>query len=394
MRLLIVQYLGDYRQVFKQLSSGKEETYHAQKYSVEAVAEIGNKIEEVATLCCLTPEPYNEKLENGVRVIGTGFKDKIDRKKLLQLVKEYQPTHLILRTPNIDILHWAIQKKLKTLAVLADSFTDQGFRNKIHNYKLVRLLNHPQIDWVANHGITASISLTHIGVNPDKIIPWDWPSPISPADFPPKHFPSNQKDWTIFYVGSLIEAKGLGDTITAIYQLKNQGISVQLKVAGKGDLEYFKKQVHSLNLEENIDFLGLVPNKSIVPLMQKADCVVVPSRKEYPEGFPKTIDEAFCSRTPIIASNHPMFMLKLIHEQNALIFPASQPQALANSIKTLMSSPELYQRLSLATNEAWKSLQVPVKWANLIHHWLFDSPEYQRWLLDHRLSSGQYPEYQ
>lgn len=394
MRLLIVQYLGDYRQVFKQLVSGKEETYHAQKYSVEAVAKIANKIEEVATLCCLTQEPYNEKLENGVRVIGTGFKDKVNGKKLVQLVEEYQPTHLVVRTPNTDLLHWAIQKKVKTLAVLADSFKTQGFRNKIHNYQLVRLLNHPQIDWVGNHGITASISLTHIGVNPNKIIPWDWPSQISPADFPAKQFPSNQKNWTIFYVGSLIEAKGLGDTITAISHLKRQGLSVQLKIAGKGDLEYFEKQVHSLNLEYQIEFLGIIPNKSIVPLMQKADCVVVPSRIEYPEGFPKTIDEAFCSRTPIIASNHPMFMLKLIHEQNALIFPASQPQALANSIKKLMSSPELYQRLSLATNEAWKSLQVPVKWADFIHHWLFDSPEYQQWFSNHRLSSGQYSEYQ
>jgi len=54
MRLLTVQYAGDYREAVERLEKGEGETYSAQKYSVDAVAEIGKTIEEVAVLCCLT----------------------------------------------------------------------------------------------------------------------------------------------------------------------------------------------------------------------------------------------------------------------------------------------------------------------------------------------------
>jgi glycosyltransferase involved in cell wall biosynthesis len=304
MRVLIVQYSGDYRQAAKDFANHKEETYYAQKYSVNAVAEIGKKVEEVATLCCLTKVPYNEVLENGVRAIGTGFSHKIQSRKLLKLVEEYHPTHLILRTPNQALIRWAIKRDIKILMLLADSFNSKGLRGKIKNYQLASLLNHKKIDWVGNHNITASMSLENIGVNPDKIISWDWPYQISPDFFPVKSLPSNKETWDVFYAGSVTEAKGIGDVIEAIAHLKNQGTSIQLKIAGKGDLENFKNKAKSLKIEDSIEFLGLVPNKTIVPLMREADCVVVPSRSEYPEGFPMTINEALYSRTPIIASDH------------------------------------------------------------------------------------------
>jgi len=33
--------------------------------------------------------------------------------------------------------------------------------------------------------------------------------------------------------------------------------------------------------------------------MAEADAVLIPSRRTYPEGFPKTINEGLCSRTPL-----------------------------------------------------------------------------------------------
>lgn len=59
MRLLMVQYAGDYREAVECFAQGGKETYYAQKYSVEAVAEIGKTIEKVAVLRCLTQEPYD-----------------------------------------------------------------------------------------------------------------------------------------------------------------------------------------------------------------------------------------------------------------------------------------------------------------------------------------------
>ncbi len=98
-RLLIVQYAGDYREAVERFDNGEGETYYAQRYSVDAVADIGEHIQEAAVLCCLTEKAYNEVLSNNVRAIGAGFKGELQIKKLIKLIEEYNPTHLILRIP-------------------------------------------------------------------------------------------------------------------------------------------------------------------------------------------------------------------------------------------------------------------------------------------------------
>jgi len=390
MRLLMVQYTGDYREAVQRFAKGGVDTYYAQKHSVDAVAEIGMQIEEVAVLCCMSAESYNEVLANGVRAIGAGFNKEIEIKKLINLIEEQNPTHLTIHTPIREVFRWAIQNKIPTMAVLADSFPTKGLRNQLKNYILANLLNNERIKWVGNHGINSSKSLQNIGIKPKKIIPWDWPSIVTPDSFSPKNLRFDVNTWNLLYVGSVTESKGVSDILESIAKLKDKKFSVSLKIAGRGEIEYFLNQARQLEIEECIDFLGLVPNNAVVHLMREADIVLVPSRHEYSEGFPMTLYEALCSRTPIIASDHPMFQNNLKHGVNAMIFPASNPIALSASIEELTSNSVLYASLSAASGDAWKRLQIPVKWADLINCWLDDSPENQQWLFEHRLSSGRY----
>ncbi|MGE5658572.1 MAG: glycosyltransferase [Actinomycetota bacterium] len=390
MRLLIVQFAGDYRETVQRFAKGGGETYYAQKYSVDAVAEIGKNIEEVAVICCLTTESYDEILPNGVRAIGAGFHQKIDLKKLIELIQNQKPTHLVLRTPIRELFQWAIRNQVKTLATLADSFSTEGLRNKIRNHRLVAALNHPQIEWVGNHGINSCRSLQKIGVNPHKIIPWDWPAMIAPDSFSPKMLSSAENPRNLFYVGSVSASKGVGDVLAAVAQLKAQNFSVHLKIAGAGETDFFIHQTKQLQIEDCVTFLGLVENQAVVHLMREADLVLIPSRHEYPEGFPMTIYEALCSRTPIVASDHPMFQNYLKNGINAMIFPASNSTALSEKIEKLLSDPTLYHHLSVAAAEAWKQLQIPVKWADLLNRWLNSSEENRNWLLAHTLAARIY----
>lgn len=389
MRLLIVQYAGDYREAVQNLAEGGGETYYAQKYSVDAVAEIGKKIEEVAVICCMTTK-YDEIIQNGVRAIGAGFNKKIKVKKLIEIIENQNPTHLIVRTPITEVFGWATKNKIRTMAVLADSFSKKGLRNKIRNYSLVKSLNEKQIEWVFNHGINSCVSLQDIGVKPNKLIPWDWPSVFTPGNFSSKRLRADVDTWEIVYIGSITESKGVGDIIEAIANLKRKNFSVKLKIAGKGELEYFTNKIKQLKIEDNIKFLGLVPNSDVIHLMRKADLVLIPSRHEYPEGLPMTIYEALCSRTPIVASDHPMFKNNLKHGVSAIVFAAGDPISLAKSIEEVLANPELYSSLSVASYEAWERLQIPVKWAEMLNRWLDNSHENQQWLFEHRLSSGRY----
>nr|WP_299490634.1 hypothetical protein [Acaryochloris sp. IP29b_bin.137] len=203
-RLLIVQYAGDYQEAFLRLATGGEETYYAQKYSVDTVAALGAQIGEVATLCCFTEQPYNELVASRVRAIGAGFQDKINVRQLLNIIIDYHPTHLVLRTPIYRVLTWAIRHQLSTLALFAESLPTQSLKQKIRNFFLSRALNHPQVDWVGSYGLTASRALQRIGVCPHKVIPWDFCVEDSSQMFSPKRLRHQAQTWHLLYIGRLV----------------------------------------------------------------------------------------------------------------------------------------------------------------------------------------------
>jgi glycosyltransferase involved in cell wall biosynthesis len=390
MRLLIVQYAGDYREAYYNLAAGRGETYYAQQYSVDAVSKLRDYAEEVATLCFITEQRYEEVLPNGVRAIGMGFSQKLNTQVILDALQAQRPTHIVLRTPNREVLRWANKNNVKTLMTLADSFSTQGIRNFIKNRVMSGLLNHPQVQWVGNHGIGSSESLQQIGVNPNKIIPWDFPPVVTPDLFSAKTLRPLISPLNLMYVGMICESKGVGDVLEAIAALKRQGIAAHLKLAGKGNIENFLNQAQTLGIRDSVEYLGLVKNTEIVNLMNDADFVVVPSHHDYPEGFPFTIYEGLSSRTPIVASDHPMFLRQLQHGSNAMIFPAGNSAALAQCIAQCLANPALYASISEATHATWKKLQIPVKWAEMIDRWVQNMPQDQDWLFQHRLASGRY----
>jgi len=390
MRLVIVQYAGDYAETFQRLAGGGSENYYAQKYSVDAVTDMAKRAESVTVICCMTPKFEDLVLENGVRAINCGFNHKIDTKKLLELIAAQNPTHLVMRTTIPDVFKWAIKNKVRTIAVFAESIGTGTWRNKIRNYFLANLLNNKQIEWVGTYGITSSLLFKEIGVKPDKIIPWDFLLDTNPGSLPPKEIPVGVKSLQLFYAGLLVESKGVGDILEAVAKLRERNISVNLKMAGKGEEEFFARRVEELQIKDSVEFLGMIPTQTIEPLMRESDIVLVTSRHEYPEGFPLTIQHALRTRTPIVASDHPMFKTHLKHGVNSMIFEAGNSLALAECIEKLISDSALYHNISVASHSTWHELRLSVKWAELIDRWLDDSPESKQWLFENRLASEYY----
>jgi glycosyltransferase involved in cell wall biosynthesis len=328
-------------------------------------------------------------LENGVRAIGCGFNHKIDAPKMIQLIAEQNPTHLVMRTTIPDIFNWALENKIRTIAVFAESIATKTWRNKYRNYFLAKLLNNKQIEWVGTYGITSSLLFKQIGVKSDKIIPWDFLLESDPGSLAPKEIPA-LKTLKLFYAGLLVQSKGVGDILEAVAKLRERNISVHLKMAGKGEEEFFSQRVEQLQIKDSVEFLGMVPTQTLEPLMRESDVVLVTSRHEYPEGFPLTIQHALRTRTPIVASDHPMFKTHLKHGVNSMIFEAGNSLALAECIEKLISDSALYHNLSVASHSTWHELRLPVKWADLIDRWLDDSPDSKQWLFEQRLASEYY----
>jgi glycosyltransferase involved in cell wall biosynthesis len=232
------------------------------------------------------------------------------------------------------------------------------------------LLNHPSIEFVANHNLAASMDLERVGVDPGKVVPFDWPAITSPRDFQPKVAPATDRPFRLIYVGSVIETKGVGDAIRAIGTLRARSRNVELMIIGSGDIEKFKALAVTQRVEQHVDFLGPAAHKDVLAAMRQHDAVLVPSHWAYPEGLPMTLYESLCVRTPLLASNHPMFALRIRNGENAIVFPERNPELLAAAVEKLMDAPELYVKLSEGAEKAAENYLCPLKYDRIISNFI------------------------
>jgi glycosyltransferase involved in cell wall biosynthesis len=389
LRLTIIQYAGDYREAFDRFARGGKETYHAQRYSVDLVGSLAQRVEQVAVVCAVSESRYDVVLANGVRAIGAGLRHGFRSSQVIPELVNTRPTRLSLTTPMLPILKWADHHRIRTIAPLADSFQKQGLRNAFRNRRLARYLNRPFVEWVGNHGINACLSLLDIGVASEKIVPWDWPASHLPSDHAPRAL-SDEVAPKLLYVGSVTPEKGVGDLLHAIARLRQSGFGIELSIVGRDPDGTITELARSLGISDLVDFAGVLPNDAIPGAMRTADVVIIPSRHEYPEGLPLTIYEALAARTPIIASDHPMFRGVLIDGETAIIFPAGNPEGLATAIIRLLGDVALYNSLSLRSEATWNSIQLPVTMGRFLEAWISDSPTEAQWLREHSLMSGCY----
>jgi glycosyltransferase involved in cell wall biosynthesis len=395
MRLLIVFYITSIVEDYYTLTQdgGGTVSYGYMKYFIESITNLTERVNEIIVLNSVSDKPYDVVLTPGVRVVGTGFDSGQETKKLIKLIAEINPSHMIIRVATPEIFRWAANNHIPVAACLADSFHAISLKTKFRNYILAQELNRKVVEWISNHGINSCLDLQRIGVDPDKIIPWDFPHDWD-VDFEPKEIKSMSDCWNLIYVGSIHESKGVGDILRGIKILAKKGVSVRLKLAGKGNVDFMKDLTDKLGIAGLVDFLGSVPNNHVIELMNQSDIVVIPSRRDYPEGFPLTIFEALKSRTPIVASDHSMFQGYLENHKTAMVFPSGRSDLLAARVEELISNPKLYVKLSKNSKEVWQTLQLPVKWHTFLNacidSWLHNSSDAQQWLFQHRLTSGIY----
>lgn len=395
-RLAIVQYGGDYRSVGRAVRNSRfdaeAETYHGQMVLLQGLIAMVQEIpelEQISFISCASPEAYQEEVVSGLEIIGAGLDPHEHQQQVWQIIEAQNPTHLVLQFPLTNFFKWASAKGIRSMGLLADSFNMQGLRPWLSKKRLAHQLNRSSVEWIANHGLNACAGLQDLGIQAEKIIPWDHTYSREPESNSPKRLQVGGPS-TLLYVGSVIPDKGVGDLIQAIAHLQQKGIKPQLKIAGGGDLPVFQQQVADLGLETQVSFLGVVAHHQVSALMRESSIVVVPSWHQYGEGLPLTIYEAFCARTPLIGSDHPMFVGNLLHGENALVFPERDAVKLAENIERLLTDADLYNSLSEASAEAWQRLQIPVKWGELIRRWIVNSPENGQWFRQYRLISGRY----
>ncbi|MBB5254992.1 glycosyltransferase [Sulfurisphaera ohwakuensis] len=113
----------------------------------------------------------------------------------------------------------------------------------------------------------------------------------------------DKEDYVVFWT-TLIPPKGILNFVYVLKLLKNRGIKVKAKVAGKFLYEKFKnfffKYVKDNSLD--IEYLGFIEKKKLYEVASKARLLIYPSLAD---GFSLTILEALALGTPVIAYSIP-----------------------------------------------------------------------------------------
>lgn len=381
LRLAVIQF-GDYRAALHARQAGEPETYKAQYYSMQVVE---HWIQQGwGMIISLDTESYDERIGR-LRLIGGRFAPRasglqyyrVARRSariLIGYLQDFRPTHLLIRTPGWVVTQvggWAIKDGISVLPVLADYFSAQGWKNRLKNRQSARVLNHPLVPCVCNHNVPASQSMVRAGVQPWKIVAYDWPPQRRPEEHPQKSLPAQGHRASLVFAGSVSQAKGVGDILAAVDALVNKGWVLDVHICGSGpDMDQFMRRAGESVSGRFVHFHGQLSNARVLDLMAQATLVLVPSRHEYPEGLPNVIYEAFETRTPVICSDHPSFVQVLHSQEGCLMVREKCPELLAQAVRRVLASNSVYARLSRTTMDAWRRLQCSVTFDQVIQTWM------------------------
>lgn len=145
----------------------------------------------------------------------------------------------------------------------------------------------------------------------------------------------------------LLWDKGIGEYVEASRLLRSRGIHVDFLLAGEPDPgNPAAVDTHTIRAwvdQGLIRWLGHI--KDMPVLFRSVDAVVLPS---YREGLPKGLIEGAACALPLVTTDVPGCREVVTHDEDGLLVPVKNAQALADAIARLHANPALCQRLGAA----------------------------------------------
>ena len=154
----------------------------------------------------------------------------------------------------------------------------------------------------------------------------------------------------LLFVGRLVEKKGVRYLLEAMPKVLVKHPSMRLTVAGAGPLEIeLHEMARQFDFSDKIDFLGMVTQSKLPALYRRATLAVFPfivAKSGDQEGFGLVQVEAMGCECPVISGDLPVIHDIIFHEENGLIFPSGNTEALADTILRALNDPDLCLRMA------------------------------------------------
>lgn len=132
-------------------------------------------------------------------------------------------------------------------------------------------------------------------------------------------------------VGRLCEQKGQLLLIEAARQLRDQGIALELVLAGDGEMrEEIERLVVRFGLQAQVRITGWVSSEQVRTELLAARALVLPS---FAEGLPVVIMEAMALARPVITTSIAGIPELVQHGQHGWLVPAGDVQSLVEAMQ-------------------------------------------------------------
>jgi glycosyltransferase involved in cell wall biosynthesis len=150
------------------------------------------------------------------------------------------------------------------------------------------------------------------------------------------------------YAGRVNEEKGADVVLAAAELLRDVG--VRFVLVGKIYGDALGARAARLT---NVTTTGFVSPHRVPLFLRAADVLLLPGTPRLPYAAytsPLKMFEYMAAQRPIVASDIPVLREVLNHEENALLYPASSPEALASAVQRLQADPDLSTSLADRAN--------------------------------------------
>lgn len=378
-RIAVVQH-GDYAEALDIVARGEREPYAGMADSVAALRRLLDPVPHC--VISLNAPAYQEQRDRQTLIglpmpqLPRPLPRRVAVWRWAQLinrhVRDFRATHLLLRTNGLlaeRVLRDFDGGPDSVMVAMANTFYDESPAFRRQTNRLMALLNSDRVYLVANHCGPATRSMVDYGLNADKAVPYDFTGRPEPRDYSEKTAPAAGETWEVMYVGAVTLDKGVLDCMRAIGRLLEEGRAIKWTVIGDGPaIDQLKQETASWPAGA-VEYLGRQPNERVFECMLRSQLVCVPSRPSFPEGMPLTLLETLSSRTPIVASDHPLFTRTFADGQGMRFFAAGDDASCADLIRTLMDDPDQYHRLSQQTADAFDSVRCETQFGEVLDRW-------------------------
>jgi len=146
----------------------------------------------------------------------------------------------------------------------------------------------------------------------------------------------------VLFLGNLSERKGVSDLLHALAQPGFDAATVEVVIAGGGDIASYETKARSLGLADNVRFAGWCDQSQVAVLMSHADVLVLPS---YDEGLPLVILEALAHGVAVVCTPVGEIPSVLTHGVDAYFVQAGDIDGIADGLRHVLHRPELLETL-------------------------------------------------